>query len=96
MLRAVRVAARSGFALESRTGNALRKCAGAVATIPLGRLRLELNALLAHGAAAEDIEEAVLVESAGAPVRQAEISAHALAQIAPSAPLFAHALPSRA
>ena len=55
MLRAVRVAARSGFALESRTGNALRKCAGAVATIPLGRLRLELNALLAHGAAAPSV-----------------------------------------
>ena len=52
MMRAVRLASRTGLALAPRDVAALRACAGALSGLTGGRLALELTALLAHGAAA--------------------------------------------
>lgn len=55
MLRAIRLASRTGLRLSPADVAALTRCAGKVATLPAGRLALELSALVAHGSAARAV-----------------------------------------
>ena len=62
MLRAVRFAARFGFAIENRTFEAIHTLAGEVDQVSQERVRDELTRMLTEGAARRAFE---LLESAG-------------------------------
>ncbi len=62
MVRAVRFAARFGYAIESATRAAIRKCAAEVKQVSAERLRDELTKLLTEGAARRGFE---LLEDTG-------------------------------
>ncbi|GAB4823736.1 hypothetical protein N2152v2_010782 [Parachlorella kessleri] len=56
ILRAIRMAARTGLELEEPTAAAMVAQAPSVAALPAGRLSMELGALMAYGGAARSLE----------------------------------------